>query len=188
MRFTGSKDAVGGRKSEDHLGGRHVRVRILAADSQAWRLRVSDLLRDLDQVRAALAGEGMDERLAEHMPHGAILWQDEHDKMGMLFVSPLSAPARSALDHYLLRTPRLGTVPLFPAPKDASKPIRLDLIQKWLMVAEEAAELPKLKGGRWHPYRRLWASERKHMPDIDVAAAGGWKDTRSLKLSYHSGS
>ena len=147
-------------------------------------LQVSDLLRDLDQVRAALAGEGMDERLAEHMPHGAILWQDEHDKMGMLFVSPLSAPARSALDRYLLRTPRLGTVPLFPAPKDASKPIRLDLIQKWLLLAEEAAELPKLKGGRWHPYRRLWASERKHMPDIDVAAAGGWKDTRSLKLSY----
>ena len=22
------------------------------------------------------------------------------------------------------------------------------------------------------------------MPDIDVATAGGWKDTRSLKLSY----
>jgi len=22
------------------------------------------------------------------------------------------------------------------------------------------------------------------MPDVDVAAAGGWKDTRALKLSY----
>lgn len=46
------------------------------------------------------------------------------------------------------------------------------------------AELPKLRGGIWHPYRRLWASERKSMPDVDVAAAGGWKDTRALKLSY----
>ena len=147
-------------------------------------LRVSDLLRNLDHVRAVLAGEGMDERLAEHMPHGAILWQDEHDKMGMLFVSPLSGPARSAIDDYLRQTPRVGTVPLFPAPKDPSKPIRLDLVQKWLLRAEEAAGLPKLTGGRWHPYRRLWASERKHMPDIDVAAAGGWKDTRALKLSY----
>ena len=147
-------------------------------------LLVSDLLRDADQVRAALAAEGMDERLADHMPHGAILWQDEHDKMGMLFVSPLSAPARSALDEYLLRTPRLGAVPLFPAPKDPNKPIRLDRVQKWLVRAEETARLPKLKGGRLHPYRRLWANERKHMPDIDVAAAGGWKDTRALKLSY----
>ena len=31
------------------------------------------------------------------------------------------------------------------------------------------------------PYRRLWASERKHMPDIDVAAAGGWKDSRGIR-------
>ena len=126
----------------------------------------------------------MDERLAEHMPHGAILWQDEHDKMGMLFISPLSAPARAALDDYLRQVPRVGNVPLFPAPKDPSKPIRLDRVQKWLIRAEEAAGLPKLAGGRWHPYRRLWASERKHMPDTDVAAAGGWSDTRSLKLSY----
>lgn len=147
-------------------------------------LRVPDLLRDLDHVRAALAATGMDERFAEHMPHGAMRWPCEHDKMGLIFISPLSAPARAALDDYLRLVPRVGDMPLFPAPKDPSKPIRLDLVQKWLLRTEEAAELPKLKGGRWHPYRRLWASERKHMPDIDVAAAGGWKDTRSLKLSY----
>ena len=147
-------------------------------------LLVPDLLRDLDHVRAALAAAGMDERLAEHMPHGAILWQGDHDKMGMLFISPLSAPARATLDEYLLRTPRLGAVPLFPSPKDPSKPIRLDRIQKWLVRSEQVAGLPKLQGGRLHPYRRLWASERKHMPDVDVAAAGGWRDTRALKLSY----
>ena len=50
--------------------------------------------------------------------------------------------------------------------------------------AEQLADLPKLNGGILHPYRRLWASERKHMPDIDVAAAGGWKDSRALKFSY----
>ena len=130
-------------------------------------LHASDLLRDIDHVRAALASAGMDERLAEHMPHGAMRWPCEHDKMGLIFISPLSAPARAALDDYLRRVPRVGDVPLFPAPKDSSKPIRLDLVQKW-----------------WHPYRRLWASERKHMPDTDVAAAGGWRDPRALKLSY----
>jgi hypothetical protein len=147
-------------------------------------LLVPDLLRDLDHVRAALAAAGMDERLSEYMPHGAILWRGDHDKMGMLFISPLSAPARSALDDYLRLVPRVGAVPLFPSPKDPSKPIRLDRVQKWLVRAEEVAGLPKLQGGRLHPYRRLWASERKHLPDVDVAAAGGWRDTRALKLSY----
>ena len=52
------------------------------------------------------------------------------------------------------------------------------------MKAEKLAELPKLAGGRWHPYRRLWATERKTLPDADVAAAGGWRDTRALKMSY----
>ena len=28
------------------------------------------------------------------------------------------------------------------------------------------------------------ATERKSLPDADVAAAGGWRDTRALRLSY----
>ena len=27
-------------------------------------------------------------------------------------------------------------------------------------------------------------SERKHLPDVDVAAAGGWKDASSFKSAY----
>lgn len=45
-------------------------------------------------------------------------------------------------------------------------------------------ELPKLVGGVFHPYRRLWATERKHLPLVDVATAGGWRDTQALRLSY----
>ena len=55
---------------------------------------------------------------------------------------------------------------------------------KWLVRAEALAELPKLRGGRWHPYRRLWANERKELPLQDVAAAGGWTDTKALALIY----
>ncbi len=40
------------------------------------------------------------------------------------------------------------------------------------------------EGSLWHAYRRKWGSERKHLPDVDVAAAGGWKDTVSLKRAY----
>jgi hypothetical protein len=29
-----------------------------------------------------------------------------------------------------------------------------------------------------------WATERKHWPDVDVAAAGGWAELSSLKKAY----
>ncbi|MEE9183508.1 MAG: hypothetical protein V3U39_03400, partial [Acidimicrobiia bacterium] len=38
--------------------------------------------------------------------------------------------------------------------------------------------------GVWHPYRRKWATERKHLPVIDVAQAGGWSDTQTLLTCY----
>jgi hypothetical protein len=46
------------------------------------------------------------------------------------------------------------------------------------------AKLPKLDGGAWHTYRRKWGSERKHLSLVDVAAAGGWKDTQTLLTCY----
>ena len=147
-------------------------------------LEAFDVLRTVEDVRYALAGAGMDERIAEHMPHGAIRWSDEHDKIGLLSISPLSTDARAAIDDYLRISPHLGATPLFPASKDPSRSIRSDVVAKWLLKAEEAAELPKLAGSVAHAYRRLWATERKALPDIDVAATGGWKSTQALKLSY----
>jgi hypothetical protein len=46
------------------------------------------------------------------------------------------------------------------------------------------AGLESQQGSLWHAYRRKWATERKHLPDTDVAAAGGWKNTVSLKTAY----
>ncbi len=73
---------------------------------------------------------------------------------------------------------------LFPAPLSDDAPIEQRLVTRWLLRAETAAELPKLEQSCWHAYRRLWAVERKNLPDVDVAAAGGWRDTRALKVSY----
>ena len=158
-------------------------------------LMASDFVRTPRDIRAVLASLGMDERHADGWKHGAIHWRKAHDKQGLARVTPLGEKARAALDDYLRKNPRMDDGPLFPAPgrprkKDdpasdgPEKPIRPDLAGKWLLRAEKLAKLPKLKGGRWHPYRRLWATERKHLPDKDVAAAGGWKDTRALKQSY----
>lgn len=164
-------------------------------ESAICSLRASDLLLSRDRILAALAAAGMDEALAGHMPDGAIRWSDESDKMGLLFVSPISRAARRALDTYLAKNPRVGDVPLFPAPgvkrkKDDDSPpppekaISRHTAAKWLLRAEELAELPKLERGTFHPYRRLWANERKGLSDVDVAHAAGWKDTRAMKLSY----
>lgn len=148
------------------------------------QLRAQDVLLTADRIRAALAAEGMDERLVDHYEHGAIRWSPEADKEGFLFITPISLAAREALVTYLQGSPRVGDVPLFPAPADPSKPIHRDRASKWLRRAEALAEVPKFTGGLWHPYRRLWGSERKHLPDRVVAEAGGWRDTRSLKRSY----
>lgn len=167
-------------------------------ESAICNLRADDLLLSERRVLAALAEAGMDEAIAEHMPHGAIRWRSEADKMGLLFISPISKPAKEALEAYLSDNPRVGDVSLFPAPgpirkkgkgeKPAEpkpkKPISRHLATKWLLRAEALAGLPKLERGTFHPYRRLWATERKSYPDVDVAYAAGWKDTRAMKVSY----
>jgi hypothetical protein len=36
----------------------------------------------------------------------------------------------------------------------------------------------------FHAFRRKWATERKHLPAVDVAAAGGWSGTDTLLRCY----
>jgi integrase len=164
-------------------------------ESAICNLRASDLLLTPERMRGALAAEGMDERLAEHMPHGAIRWAAEHDKQGLLFITPISAETRRELDRYIRQHPRMGNVPLFPAPgprrkkgapprSGLEKPVSRETAARWLLRAEKAAELPKLTGGVFHPYRRLFASERRHLPDLDVATAAGWKDPATMRRAY----
>jgi len=56
------------------------------------------------------------------------------------------------------------------------------LARHLLVRAEARAELPHVDRGAFHAYRRLFASERKHLPDVD--RAGGWRDLATMKRSY----
>jgi len=58
------------------------------------------------------------------------------------------------------------------------------LTDKWPRKAEELVGLEPQAESLWYSCRRKWGSEQKHLPDVDVAAAGGWKDTASLKRAY----
>ena len=124
-----------------------------------------------------------DLRLSEG-PHGSVRWAAETDKTGRETVVPVNATVRKALDRILVERAGIGRAYLFPSSKDQNKPISKDLASFWLKTAEELAELKKQDGSLWHAFRRGWVTSRKHLPDVDVARAGGWKDVSVLKSCY----
>ncbi|HEX6030517.1 MAG TPA: tyrosine-type recombinase/integrase, partial [Tepidiformaceae bacterium] len=117
-------------------------------------------------------------------PHGAIRWPGSTDKEGREWMAPIDAKVRAALDRILGERPGIGAAYLFPSPADAAQPIDYGLASEWLRRAEKLGGVPKLERGIWHPYRRKWATARKHLPLADVAAAGGWKGTQTLTQCY----
>ena len=117
-------------------------------------------------------------------PHGSIRWPADTDKTGRETIVPIGPDVRGAVNRVLRERPGIGSAPLFPKPTDPSEPITSHLASKWLRKGEELAELEPQQGSLWHAYRRKWATERKHLPDVDVAAAGGWKETTTLKRAY----
>jgi integrase len=126
-----------------------------------------------------LRGEDVDRRKRAGAPFGRLHKRGNADKEGADMWIPLPEAARKAID----RLPVIAGW-LFPAPRRKDKPWRRQHARDLLEAAEAAAELEPLEGGDFHPYRRKWATERKHLPDADVMAAGGWSDSRSLKQSY----
>jgi hypothetical protein len=73
---------------------------------------------------------------------------------------------------------------MFPSPINPEEPVSYERVRCWLTKAEELAKVAKQQGGSFHPYRRAWATARKHLPLKDVAAAGGWKSEAVLLRHY----
>jgi integrase len=96
----------------------------------------------------------------------------------------VSPAVRAALDRIARNRPGIGEAPLFPSPEDPTTPISRHLADAWLRKAEQLAEVEPQKGSLWHAYRRKWATERKHLPAADVAAAGGWGSVETLQRAY----
>lgn len=117
-------------------------------------------------------------------PHGSIRWPADTDKTGRETVTPMSKDVRRAVDRVLKERPGIGPMYLFPSPRDRECPVSKDVASWWLKRAEQLAELPKQDGSLWHAFRRAWVTARKHLPDVDVARVGGWKDVSVLKSCY----
>lgn len=125
-----------------------------------------------------------DLRLDDGTPHGSIRWPADTDKNGRETTVPIGPAVRRAIDRVLRDRPGIGGAYLFPSPTDPAKPVSRRVASAWLYKAEEMAGLESQKGSLWHAYRRKWVTERKHHPDADVAAAGGWADTQALRRCY----
>lgn len=140
----------------------------------------------------ALRACDVDRQKAPASPHGRIFKSPASDKEGAGGWIPMSPDVRSAIDRILATNPAIGEWPLFPAPRARVATDRGEIPKPWtryharalLERAELAAKLPPVDGGDFHPYRRKWATERKHLSPQDVAAAGAWRDLRALQTAY----
>lgn len=131
--------------------------------------------------------EDLDLEETDSAPFGAVVWRKDTDKMGRRWRCPISAPVRDALEAAKAKRARLGRVgtgPLFPRAENSDEPVGYYDAATWLRRAEELARLEPQEGSLWHAYRRLWASARKDLPDVDVAQAGGWASLEALKQAY----
>lgn len=147
-------------------------------------LRRHDVLLTVADIRRALSAAGMDLAHADHWSHGAIVWGSTSDKLGFESITPISRECRSALDTYLRSRPSLGAAPLLAGIEDVAKPIKKEIASYWLRKAERAAKVGHMERGGYHQFRRLWASERRHLPAQDVAAAGGWRSLEVMRSAY----
>ena len=111
-------------------------------------------------------------------------WPADTDKIGLETTVPIGPDVRAAIDRIFAERPGIGKGYLFPSPHEPGKPLRYELAGDWLRKAEKPAGVPKQDGALWHAYRRKWATERKHLSEVDVAAAGGWADPNTLRLIY----
>jgi integrase len=116
--------------------------------------------------------------------HGKLRWRAEEDKVGKEWWAPVTPEVREELERFRRERPGLGEALLFPAPNNVTKPVSVQLATDWLRQAEKLAKLEQVPRGAWHPFRRRWATERKHLSAKDVAAVGGWVDTTTLQKCY----
>ena len=96
----------------------------------------------------------------------------------------MSDTVREALREARKTQKAIGSAPVFPAPKDSTRPCDRHLLDNWLRRAFKEAKITQEPVGMWHTLRRKWATERKGYPVKDVAAAGGWRDERTILTSY----
>jgi integrase len=113
-----------------------------------------------------------------------IRWDPESDKIGFRHETAIGKELMNLLQRRQRAQSAVGGVYVFPALRDHEKPCSRSTFAKWWRAAEAKAEwthVPRMGG---HALRRLFATELKQAPRVDVAYAGGWKSVRTLEELY----
>jgi integrase len=118
------------------------------------------------------------------MERGVIQWRAENEKTGRAHQTPMTEAAKEALDIARRKSPGIGSVPVLPAPKDTSVPVRRDVLQNWWLKGEKLAGLERIKGRGWHSLRRKFATDLMHKPLKVVCELGGWADFKTVVECY----
>lgn len=151
---------------------------------RSYLSEVLDIAAGTGRRLSAVLGLRFDDLQPNEGPFGSIRWRASTDKTGRESVVPIGPDVRAAIDRRLTDRPVIGGALLFPSPADLETPAHRYLADKWLRKAEKLAGLESQQGTLWHAYRRAWATARKHLPAIDVAAAGGWSGVETLQSVY----
>jgi integrase len=113
-----------------------------------------------------------------------ITWRAEFDKKGREATLPLGDRIAEELAKVHEERGRPFDGWLFPAIKNKEKPVDKRVLTDWMILAEQRANLPKLKGGVFHPFRRKFASDNQAEPVKQVMVLGGWKDQKTMQTCY----
>ena len=102
----------------------------------------------------------------------------------MRFETAISKELLKLLQQQRRAQAAVGGAYVFPALRDSERPCNRSTFAKWWRAAEGKAgwkHVPRMGG---HALRRLFATELKQAPRVDVAYAGGWKSIRTLEELY----
>jgi len=110
-----------------------------------------------------------------------IRWRAASDKKRKAWLVPMPPTFMEEVKRFRLNLGGAFGGLVFPAPTDPTKALGREIFQHALANAATHAKLPT--GGAWHSFRRKWASERKHHPQADVLAAGGWSPKSAAILT-----
>ncbi|MCC7131798.1 MAG: tyrosine-type recombinase/integrase [Gemmatimonadales bacterium] len=117
-------------------------------------------------------------------PFGRIRKRGENDKEGIAMWVPMSGQVAEAGKRAIAIANAEGVGYLFTTSRRPNQPWSRFYARDLLEKTEKRAKLEPLEGGDFHPYRRAWATARKHLPVADVAAAGGWKSPMTVLRHY----
>lgn len=115
---------------------------------------------------------------------GRMVWRGECDKIGMEHGTILSEEAGLEIRSARAEQGAIGDTWMFTDSERPDGVVSRHQLRKWWERAAKLADLPSGQRVGWHSLRRQWATDMKSFPLKDIAALGGWKDTRTLLECY----